>query len=128
MALCFCVIPFLHSFETSYVTAFKNLKIIANWEFFFRAEGIHQRKGGFSKHFSENLCVYSSAFSALLHFEIPKDSATLTLDKSIVQQDVGYIIWQATTPKFKLTFGTDTFIIQNGKIIRQTYAGVVSPL
>lgn len=58
----------------------------------------------------------------------PKDSATLQLNKSIVQQDVGYIIWQATTPQFKLTFGTDTFIIQNGKIIRQTYAGVVAPL
>ena len=58
----------------------------------------------------------------------PKDSATFQLDKSIVHNDVGYIIWQATTPKFKLTFGTDTFIIQNGKIIRQTYAGVSSPL
>ena len=58
----------------------------------------------------------------------PKDSATLILDKSIVQQDVGYIIWQATTPKFKLTYGTDTFIIQNGKIVRQTFAGVVAPL
>jgi hypothetical protein len=58
----------------------------------------------------------------------PKDSSILTLEKSIVQQDVGYIIWQAITPKFKLTFGTDTFIIQDGKIIRQTYAGVVSPL
>lgn len=58
----------------------------------------------------------------------PKDSVTMQLDKSIVQQDVGYIIWQATTPKFKLSFGTDTFIIHDGKIIRQTYAGVASPL
>ena len=58
----------------------------------------------------------------------PKDSATLQLDKSIVHNDVGYIIWQATTPKFKLTFGTDTFIIHDGKIVRQTYAGVAAPL
>ena len=58
----------------------------------------------------------------------PKDSTTMILDKSIVQQDVGYIIWQATAPKFKLTFGTDTFIIQNEKIVRQTYAGVAEPL
>lgn len=56
----------------------------------------------------------------------PKDSSTLQLDKSIVQQDVGYIIWQATAPKIKVTFGTDTFIIQNGKIVRQTFAGVMS--
>jgi SnoaL-like domain len=66
---------------------------------------------------------FVNAFAAF-----PKDSTTMQLDKSIVQQDVGYIIWQATTPTFRLTYGTDTFIIQNGKIIRQTYAGVASPL
>ena len=58
----------------------------------------------------------------------PKNSSTLQLDKSVVLQDVGYIIWKATTPTFKLSFGTDTFIVQNGKIIRQTYAGVAAPL
>ncbi len=58
----------------------------------------------------------------------PKDSTTLQLDKSVIQQDVGYIIWQGTAPKIKVTFGTDTFIIQNGKIVRQTFAGVLSPM
>lgn len=58
----------------------------------------------------------------------PKDSTTLQLDKSVVHRDVGYIIWQATTPKLKVTYGTDTFIIQDGKIVRQTFAGVISPL
>lgn len=57
----------------------------------------------------------------------PKDSSSLKLNKSIVQQDVGYILWEATAPKLKLSFGTDTFIIHNGKILRQTYAGVVAP-
>jgi hypothetical protein len=66
---------------------------------------------------------FVSAFAAF-----PKDSAVLQLDKSVVVNDVGYILWQATTPKFKLSFATDTFIIRNGKIIRQTYAGVASPL
>jgi ketosteroid isomerase-like protein len=58
----------------------------------------------------------------------PKDSTTLQLDKSVIHQDVGYIIWQATAPKIKVTYGTDTFIIQNGKIVRQTFAGVISPI
>jgi len=58
----------------------------------------------------------------------PKDSTTLQLDKSVIQQDVGYIIWQGTAPKIKVTFGTDTFIIQDGKIVRQTFAGVLTPL
>ena len=57
----------------------------------------------------------------------PKDSSTLVLNKSIVKDDVGYIIWEANAPKLKLSFGTDTFIIQEGKIIRQTYAGVAAP-
>jgi len=57
----------------------------------------------------------------------PKDSTTFQLDKSIINQDVGYIIWQAKSPKINLTFGTDTFIIRDGKIVRQTYAGVAAP-
>ena len=58
----------------------------------------------------------------------PKDSTTLQLDKSVAHQDVGYIIWQGAAPTLKVTFGTDTFIIQNGKIVRQTFAGVIAPL
>ena len=54
----------------------------------------------------------------------PKDSTSFTLDKSIVVNDVGYILWKSKTPTFNLTYGTDTFIIRNGKIVRQTYAGV----
>lgn len=55
----------------------------------------------------------------------PKDSITFTLNKTIVLQDVAYILWTAKTPKFELSYATDSFIIQNGKIVRQTYAGAV---
>ena len=54
----------------------------------------------------------------------PKDSSTFTLNKSVVVKDVGYILWQSKTPMFNMSYATDTFIIRNGKIIRQTYAGV----
>lgn len=54
----------------------------------------------------------------------PSGQATLTLTESLAVQDVGYILWQADTPEFNLSYATDTFIIRNGKIIRQTYAGV----
>ena len=57
----------------------------------------------------------------------PKDSTTLKLDKSVVNKDVAYIIWSADAPKFDITYGTDTFIIRDGKIVRQTYAGVTAP-
>ena len=54
----------------------------------------------------------------------PMGSAKLTLNNSMVVQDVGYILWEADAPEFNLTYATDTFIIRNGKILRQTYAGV----
>jgi len=54
----------------------------------------------------------------------PKDSSTLTLNKSLAVKDIGYIIWGAATPTFQLVYATDTFIVQNGKIVRQTYAGL----
>ncbi len=54
----------------------------------------------------------------------PAQGADLTLNSSLAVKDVGYILWEADTPEFNLTYATDTFIIRNGKILRQTYAGV----
>lgn len=56
----------------------------------------------------------------------PKDKTVFKLNKSVIDRDVAYILWQAKTPTFNLTYATDTFIIRNGKIIRQTYAGVAN--
>lgn len=56
----------------------------------------------------------------------PSGGSTLTLNKSVVEKDVGYILWQASTEDFELRFATDTFIIRDGKIIRQTYGGVTN--
>lgn len=53
----------------------------------------------------------------------PKDSTQMQLNKTVIAGDVAYILWQATTPKFELAYATDSFIIRDGKIIRQTYAG-----
>ena len=54
----------------------------------------------------------------------PTQVAELSLNTSLAVKDVGYILWEAETPIFTLTYATDTFIIRNGKIIRQTFAGV----
>lgn len=56
----------------------------------------------------------------------PEEENPLTLHKSVVEQDVGYILWEASTSQFELLFATDTFIIRDGKIIRQTYGGITS--
>ena len=53
----------------------------------------------------------------------PKDSSTSEITKTIVKNDMAYIIWKIKGPKAELAFATDSFIIQNGKIVRQTFAG-----
>ena len=57
----------------------------------------------------------------------PQDQSSLKLVKSVVERDVAYIIWEADAPAFTLEMGSDTFIIRNGKIIRQTFAAVTTP-
>lgn len=54
----------------------------------------------------------------------PSEENPLTLNKTVVQKDVGYILWEASTNDFELRFATDTFLVRDGKIIRQTYGGV----
>jgi len=56
---------------------------------------------------------------------LPKDGTTFTVDKTEIQGEVAYFVWRATTPTLVFKYATDTFIVQNGKIARQTYAGDV---
>jgi hypothetical protein len=53
----------------------------------------------------------------------PKDSTTSEIINKTIKNDMAYIIWKVKGPKTELTFATDSFIIQNGKIVRQTFAG-----
>jgi len=69
--------------------------------------------------------IRQNFINAFLAF--PTNRSTLTLNKSIVEQDIGYILWEADVPEFKLTYATDSFIIRDGKILRQTYAGMATP-
>jgi hypothetical protein len=62
--------------------------------------------------------------SAFITF--PSDKTSFQLSKSVIDRDVAYILWQAKTPTLNLTYATDTFVIRDGKIIRQTYAGVAN--
>lgn len=66
---------------------------------------------------------FVGAFQAL-----PTIGTTITNIKSVATKDVGYIVWKATTPTLEFKYATDTFIIRDGKILRQTYAGDVAPV
>ncbi len=58
----------------------------------------------------------------------PQAQTTFRLNKSVIVEDVGYILWQAKAPTLDLTYASDTFIIKDRKIISQTFAGVASAL
>jgi hypothetical protein len=66
---------------------------------------------------------FVQAFEAL-----PINGTTMTVTKSVVNRDVAYIVWKAVTPTLEFKYATDTFIIVDGKIVSQTFAGDIVPV
>jgi ketosteroid isomerase-like protein len=62
-------------------------------------------------------------FFAALMVHFPKQQTNFELDKMVVHDELVYIVWHANTPSLDVPFGTDTFIVRDGKIYRQTFAG-----
>jgi hypothetical protein len=44
-----------------------------------------------------------------------------------VDGDTAYIVWTAETADNRFELATDTFIVRDGKIVTQTFAGKISP-
>lgn len=57
----------------------------------------------------------------------PTEGTVLEMDNMVIQDELAYILWHADTPALDVPLGTDTFIIVDGKIIKQTFAGVLNP-
>jgi predicted SnoaL-like aldol condensation-catalyzing enzyme len=62
-------------------------------------------------------------FFAALMVHFPKQQSSFEMDKMVVYDELVYIVWHANTPSLDVPLGTDTFIIRDGKIDRQTFAG-----
>jgi ketosteroid isomerase-like protein len=56
----------------------------------------------------------------------PQGETEFELDKTVIKDDMAYITWHSSVPSMDIPFGTDTFIVHNGKIVRQTFAGVMN--
>jgi ketosteroid isomerase-like protein len=63
------------------------------------------------------------AFFAGLIPLFPKQSTRFELDKMVVVEDLLFIVWHASTPTVKVSLGSDTLLIRQGKIHRQTFVG-----
>jgi ketosteroid isomerase-like protein len=62
-------------------------------------------------------------FFAALMIHFPKKKSDFELDKMVANNELVYIVWHANTPSLDVALGTDTFIIRDGKIHQQTFAG-----
>lgn len=52
----------------------------------------------------------------------PPEGSEFNLVRMDVENDLGYIIWNAKTPIVNIPLGTDTYVVKDGKITVQTFA------
>jgi ketosteroid isomerase-like protein len=63
------------------------------------------------------------AFFTELMDHFPASQSEFKLDKLVTDGELAFIVWHATTPSLDVALGTDTFVIKQGKIVKQTFAG-----
>ena len=65
-------------------------------------------------------------FQALIE-EFGKPGARFTLKRQSVEGDYAYILWTAETADNVYEVATDTFVVRDGKIVAQSFAGKMTP-
>ncbi len=68
-----------------------------------------------------------NAFFQALLAEFGKPGASFSLKHESIEGDYGYILWTAETADNEYGLGTDTFVVQDGKIVVQSFAGKITP-
>ena len=59
--------------------------------------------------------------------EFGKPGATFSLEQQFIEGDYAYILWSAETVDNVYELATDTFVVQDGKIVAQSFTGKVTP-
>lgn len=62
-----------------------------------------------------------------LFAEFAKPDASFDLSHQSVDGDHAYIVWTAETADNVYEMATDTFVVKNGKIVAQSFAGKIVP-
>ena len=65
-------------------------------------------------------------FQALIA-EFGKPGATFSMKLQSVEGDHAYIVWAAETADNVYEMATDTFVVQDGKIVAQSFTGKITP-
>jgi ketosteroid isomerase-like protein len=80
----------------------------------------------FESNLIQGLDNIKAFFNDFITNTLPPGSDFEMLHSQVVD-DVAYIVWKAGTDKLSFKLGTDTFVINNGKIQQQTIAALVEP-
>ena len=59
--------------------------------------------------------------------EFAKPGAWFAMQQQYVEGDYAYILWSAETADHSYEGATDTFVVQNGKIVAQSFAAKITP-
>jgi ketosteroid isomerase-like protein len=84
----------------------------------YAADAVLITPDGTLKGYAQIRSVFEQIFTQMF----PPDSTSLNLVKQVVEGDIAYILWSATSPHYQAPLGTDTFVMRDGKIIAQTFA------
>ena len=59
--------------------------------------------------------------------ELLPPGSEIEVTTQVVDGEHAYIVWHGESEKYRLTFGTDTFVVRDGKIVFQSFAGQIEP-
>jgi ketosteroid isomerase-like protein len=59
--------------------------------------------------------------------EFAKPGSTFSMKEQFVEGNYAYILWSAETADNVYELGTDTFVVQDGKIVAQSFTGKITP-
>jgi len=59
--------------------------------------------------------------------EFGKPGAAFNLKQQFIEADYAYILWTAETADNVYELGTDTFVVQDGKIVAQSFTRMMTP-
>jgi ketosteroid isomerase-like protein len=59
--------------------------------------------------------------------EFGKPGSAFSMKQQFIEGDYAYILWTAETADNVYELGTDTFVVRDGKIVAQSFAGKITP-
>ena len=63
-------------------------------------------------------------FAAVVADVLPPGSV-ISESVRVVDGEFGFVVWNGESEKFRFPFATDTFVVRDGRIVFQSYAGQV---